>query len=595
MATPSFLKRTHRCGELREAHIGQEVVVNGWVHRWRDHGGLVFIDLRDRYGLVQVVFDPQETPEAHKLSHQMRSEFVIAVKGLVAGRPEGTQNNDLATGAVEVRVAEAEVLNAAETPPFSISDQTETDELVRMRYRYIDLRSERMQRNLAVRARAAQAARAYLDALDFMEIETPLLFRPTPEGARDYLVPSRVNPGHFYALPQSPQILKQLLMVAGMDRYYQIARCLRDEDLRADRQPEFTQIDIEMSFVDLEDIITMAEGLYAAMFREALGVEIAVPFPRLSYAECIARYGTDKPDLRFGMEFVDLAEIVNDSQFKVFTGTLARGGQVKGICVKGCGGYARAQLDKLTEFAKEHKAQGLAWMRVVEGGVDSPIAKFFSEEQVKGILQAFSAEPGDLLLMVADTPAIVAEALDWIRREMAKREGLIKPGTFALAWVLDFPLFSWDEEAKRWDAEHHPFCMPHPDDWGYLDTDPGKVRAQSYDVVLNGSEVASGSIRIHRPDIQQKVFDILGIEAEEAQRKFGFLLNAFKYGAPPHGGIAPGFDRIVAIMCGEDSIRDVVAFPKTQRAQCLMSGAPTEVDNEGLLELHIKVDMPPEG
>lgn len=593
MSTPTFLKRTHRCGELRPEHVGQEVVLNGWVHRWRDHGGVVFIDLRDRYGLVQVVFDPQ-VPEAQKLSHEMRSEYVVAVKGMVALRPEGTENPDLATGQVEVRVTAAEILNAAETPPFSISDQTETDEYIRMKYRYVDLRSERMQRNLLLRAKAAQAARAYLDSLDFVEVETPLLFRPTPEGARDYLVPSRVNPGLFYSLPQSPQILKQLLMVGGMDRYYQIARCLRDEDLRADRQPEFTQIDIEMSFVEREDIIEMSEGLYAAIFKAALGVDIPRPFPRLSYAEAVSKYGTDKPDLRFGMEFVDLGDIVKDSEFKVFTSTLNKAGQVKGICARGCGGYARAQLDKLAEFARAHKAQGLAWMRVVEGGVDSPIAKFFSAEQIAQIVAAFGAEPGDLLLMVADTPAIVAESLDWIRREMAAREGLIKPDEFALAWVLDFPLFAWNEEEKRWDAEHHPFCMPHPDDWGYLDTDPGKVRAQSYDVVLNGSEVASGSVRIHRPDIQQKVFDILGISEEEAQARFGFLLNAFKYGAPPHAGIAPGFDRIVAIMCGEDSIRDVIAFPKTQRAQCLMSAAPGEVDAQQLRDLHIKLDLPPE-
>ncbi len=593
MATPTFLKRTHTCGELREEHIGRSVVLNGWVHRWRDHGGVVFIDLRDRYGLVQVVFDPREAPAAHPLAQEMRSEFVVAVQGQVARRPEGTENPDLATGAIEVRVEQAEVLNAAETPPFSISDQTDTEELVRMRYRYIDLRSERMQRNLLLRSRAAKAARGYLDAIGFIEVETPLLFRPTPEGARDYLVPSRVNPGLFYALPQSPQILKQLLMVSGIDRYYQIAKCLRDEDMRADRQPEFTQIDIEMSFVEREDILAMTEGLMAAMFREAAGVELELPFPRLSHAECIARYGTDKPDLRFGMEFVDLGDIVKDSEFKVFVSTLTRGGQVKAICAKGCGEYPRAQLDRLTEFAKQHKAQGLAWMRVTAEGVDSPIAKFFSAEQLERIVAACAAAPGDLLLMVADTPAIVAEALDWVRREMARREGLVQPGQYRFVWALDFPLFAWDEETRRWEAEHHAFCMPHPDDWSYLATDPGKVRAQSYDLVLNGSEVASGSIRIHRPEIQQQVFDILGIEAAEAQQRFGFLLNAFRYGAPPHGGIAPGFDRLVAIMCGEESIRDVIAFPKTQRAQCLMSGAPSDVDAQQLKDLYIKLDLPP--
>ena len=593
MSTPTFLKRTRKCGELRESDIGDEVTLNGWVHRWRDHGGVVFIDLRDRYGLVQVVFDPQDAPDAHKLAHEMRSEFVVAVKGAVERRPEGTENPDLVTGMVEVRVRTAEVLNPAETPPFSIADQTDTDELIRMRYRYIDLRSERMQRNLMLRARAAKATRDHLTAEGFVEVETPMLFQPTPEGARDYLVPSRVNPGHFYSLPQSPQIMKQLLMVSGLDKYFQLARCLRDEDLRADRQPEHTQIDMEMSFVERDDVLDMAERLFQHIYRETIGVELELPFPRLSYAECMAKYGTDKPDLRFGMEFVDLSEIVKDAEFKVFSGTLKKGGQVKGICAKGCGEYPRAQLDKLTDFAKEHKAQGLAWMRVVEGGVDSPIAKFFSEELIASIVAAFEAQPGDLLLMVADTPEIVAESLDWIRREMAAREGLIEQGDWKPLWVVDFPLFAWSEDEKRWDAEHHPFCMPHPDDWGLLESDPGKVRAQSYDIVINGVELASGSIRIHRQDIQQQVFDVLGVTPEEADARFGFLLRAFQYGAPPHGGIAPGFDRLVMLLCGEESIRDVIAFPKTQRAQCLMSGAPGEVDPEQLQDLHIKLDLPP--
>ncbi len=592
MSEPTFLKRTQRCGELREEHVGQEVILNGWVHRWRDHGGVIFIDLRDRYGIVQVVFDPQDAPEAHALAHQVRSEFVVAVSGVVQRRPEGTENASMPTGMVEVRVGRAEVLNAAATPPFYIADQTETDELVRMKYRYIDLRSERMQRNLAIRAKATSAARRYLDGLDFMEIETPLLFQPTPEGARDYLVPSRVNPGRFYALPQSPQILKQLLMVSGMDRYYQIARCLRDEDLRADRQPEFTQVDIEMSFVERDDVMNMVEGLFATMFRDGLGVEIETPWVRLSYAESMAKYGTDKPDLRFGMEFVDLGDIVKDADFKVFRTVLATGGQVKGICAKGCGGYPRAQLDKLTEFAQSHKAKGLAWMRVTEEGVDSPIAKFFTEEQLSAILRAFGAETGDLLLMVADSPAVVAEALDWLRREMARRENLIPEGVYKFAWITDFPMFEWDEEEKRWDAMHHPFTMPHPEDWELLESAPGKVRALAYDVSLNGNEVAGGSIRIHRPDIQGKAFAVLGIDEEEAAKRFGFLLEAFKYGAPPHGGIALGLDRTVAIMCNEDSIRDVIAFPKTQRAQCLMSGAPGTADAKQIKELHIKLDMP---
>ncbi len=450
-----------------------------------------------------------------------------------------------------------------------------------------------MQRNMAIRATANRATHEYLDSNDFMEIETPLLFCPTPEGARDYLVPSRVNPGRFYALPQSPQILKQLLMVSGMDRYYQIARCLRDEDLRADRQPEFTQIDIEMSFVEQDDVMAITEGLFAAIFRATIGVEIEMPFPRLTYAESMARFGTDKPDLRFGMEFVDLSEIVKDADFKVFRSVVSTGGQVKGICAKGCGEYPRAQLDKLTEFAQAHKAKGLAWMRVVEGGVDSPIAKFFSEEQIGRMTSAFGAEPGDLLLMVADSPEVVAEALDWIRREMARREELIKEGDFKFAWITEFPMFEWDEDEKRWQAMHHPFTMPHPEDWDKLETDPGAVRAVAYDVALNGNEVAGGSVRIHRPDIQQRAFRAMGISEEDQQEKFGFLLEAFRYGAPPHGGIAYGMDRLVAMLCGEDSIREVIAFPKTQRAQCLMSGAPSDAEQRQLQELHVKLDLPP--
>jgi aspartyl-tRNA synthetase len=587
----TFMKRTRKCGELRADHIAQEIVLNGWVNRRRDHGGLIFIDLRDRYGLVQCVFDPQHAPEAHALAEGLRAEFVISVRGTVAMRPVGTENPDLPTGQIDVRVHEAEILNPAKTPPFGIAEYVDTDELIRMKYRYLDLRREKMQQNLVIRDRAAQATRQFMSAEGFLEVETPMMFKPTPEGARDYLVPSRLTPGSFYALPQSPQLLKQLLMVSGIDRYYQIARCMRDEDLRADRQPEFTQIDIEMSFVERDDVLDVCERLFQHIWRETIGYELP-PFPRMTYAETIAKYGTDKPDTRFGLEFVDISDIAGEVEFKVFRGTVDRGGQVKGINVKGAAAYSRAQLDKLTEFAKEHKAQGLAWMRVQETGVDSPIAKFFTPAQIDKILAAFKAAPGDLLLFVADTPAIVAESLDWVRREMARQLDLIPEGAFAPLWVVDFPLFAWNEDEKRWDAEHHPFCMLHPDDWELLDTDPGKVRAASYDVVINGYELCSGSIRIHRRDIQEKIFGVLGISMEDAMEKFGFLLQAFEYGAPPHGGIAPGFDRIVMLLCGEDNIREVIAFPKTQRAQDLMSGAPAPADAKQLKELHIRLDLP---
>jgi aspartyl-tRNA synthetase len=595
MENQMFMKRTIRCGEVREEHIGQEIVLNGWVHRRRDHGGLIFIDLRDRAGLVQIVFDPEIAGEAMEAAHDLRSEYVIALRGTVRRRPEGTENADLPTGMVEVPVATLEVLNEAKTPPFSIADRTDTDELIRLKYRYIDLRSDRMQHNLYLRDRAAKVTRDFLSAEGFWEVETPMMFKPTPEGARDYLVPSRVSPGNFYALPQSPQIMKQLLMVGGIDRYYQIARCMRDEDLRADRQPEFTQIDLEFAFTDREEIFETIERLFVGIFAETIGYKLPAQWLRMTYADAMRDYGTDKPDLRFGMKFVDITDLAPEVEFKVFKDVAARGGQIKGINAKGCGDYARAQLDKLTEFAKQHKAQGLVWMRVTEEGIESPVAKFFSPDQITQLKARFEAEPGDLLLMVADQKAIVAESLDWLRREMGQRLGLISNDEFAPLWVVDFPMFAWNEDEKRWDAEHHPFCMPHHEDWDLLDTDPGKVRALSYDIVINGSELASGSIRIHRRDIQAKVFGLLGITPEEADKRFGFLLNAFDYGTPPHGGIAPGFDRLVAMLCKEDNIREVIAFPKTQRAQDLMSEAPSPVDLKQLRELHIKLDLPPQG
>ncbi|MCD6361821.1 MAG: aspartate--tRNA ligase [Armatimonadetes bacterium] len=586
-------KRTHHCGELRAENVGERVALNGWVNRRRDHGGLIFLDLRDRSGIVQVVLDPAVNAEAHSLGHDVRSEYVLAVRGEVVRRSPETVNPNIPTGDVEVRCDSLAVLNVAQTPPFSFTD--DTDELVRLKYRYIDLRSPRLQRNLRIRHETAQAVRRFMSGEGFLEIETPMLFRPTPEGARDYLVPSRVSPGNFYALPQSPQIMKQLLMIGGVEKYFQLARCLRDEDLRADRQPEHTQIDIEMSFVDREDIFDLVERLYQYMFKEVIDVELPAPFPRMTYAEAMDRYGTDKPDLRFDLELVNITDIAEGCEFKVFAGVAARGGVVKGLRAPGFGDAPRSQMDRLTEFVQEHKARGLAYFPVTADGLEGPIAKFFSADELSAIAERFSAQPGDMIMLVADEAAVANEALDWLRREMASRLGLIDESAWAPLWVYDFPLFGWNEDEKRWEAEHHPFCMPHPEDWDKLDSDPGQVRALSYDLVLNGTELASGSIRIHRRDIQEKVFSVLGMTMEEARKRFGFFLEAFEYGAPPHGGIAPGFDRTVMLMCGEPNIREVIAFPKTQKAQDLMAGAPAPADPAQLRELHIKLDLPPSG
>jgi len=540
------------------------------------------------------LFDARKVVTAHELAREVRAEYVLAVRGVIVRRREGTENPSLPTGEVEVRATELAILNSAKTPPFSFVDETDTDELVRLKYRYFDLRSPRMQRNLHIRHKAAQATREFLSREGFWEIETTLLFRPTPEGARDYLVPSRVSPGNFYALPQSPQIMKQLTMIGGIERYFQLPHCLRDEDLRADRQPEHTQIDIEMSFITREDIFELTERLFEHIFREAAEIELPVPFPRMTHAEAMARYGTDKPDLRFGMELVEITEIARGCGFKVFAQVAESGGTVKGLRAPGCADLPRAQMDKLTEFVQDHKAKGLAYFPVTAEGLEGPIAKFFGEEELAQIAEALEAEEGDMLMFVADEAAITNEALDWLRREMGGRLGLIEEGTWAPLWVYDFPLLAWNEDEKRWDAEHHPFCMPHPEDIELLESDPGKIRALAYDVVLNGIELGSGSIRIHLREIQEQVFAAMGMSAEDARRRFGFFLEAFEYGAPPHGGIAPGFDRIVMLMCGEPNIREVIAFPKTQRAQCLMSGAPAPADPAALKELHIKVDVPPE-
>ena len=584
------MERSHHCGDLRKADAGKTVTLCGWVSKRRDHGGIIFIDLRDRHGLVQVVIDPAHDEKDFHKAEGVRSEYVLQGKGLVRERSAETVNTNLATGDVEVVVKDLNVLNPSKTPPFYIQDGIDVDENVRLRYRYLDLRRPEMQQNLILRHRVTKAVRDFLDKQDFLEIETPDLIRSTPEGARDYLVPSRVNPGKFYALPQSPQLFKQLLMIAGMERYFQIARCFRDEDLRADRQPEFTQLDMEMSFVDQDDIMALTEKLIAYVFKETLGVDVPVPMARMTWDEAMDKYGSDKPDLRFGMQLINMNEALQGTQFKVFKDIIEKGGLVKAINVKGYNKIPRRELDGLVEFVGIYGAKGLAWIIVNDDGtIKSPIAKFFSDEEMQRILAAGKAEKGDVLLFVADRkPLVVAAALGALRLEMGKRLGLIDKDKLCFTWVVKFPMFEYSEEEHRYVAMHHPFTAPCDEDVDKLLTDPGHVYAKAYDMVLNGVEIGGGSERIHREDIQKKVFEAIGLTDEQAQEKFGFLLKAFEFGAPPHGGLAFGLDRLVMLMAKRPSIRDVIAFPKSQSAIDLMCQAPNMVDEKQLRELHIR-------
>jgi aspartyl-tRNA synthetase len=583
-----LLKRTHTCGELRKANAGDSVQLNGWVDTRRDLGGVIFIDLRDRYGITQIVFSPQDDAEAHKLADSLRSEFVVGIEGVVNERDAENVNAKMPSGEIEVRVKKLVVYSSADTPPFEISDDIRTGEDLRLKYRYLDLRRPQMQKNLMLRSKACQITRNYFDSLDFAEVETPVLMRSTPEGARDYLVPSRVNPGSFYALPQSPQTYKQILMVSGMDRYFQIVKCFRDEDLRADRQPEFTQIDVEMSFVDEESIYEMAEGLMKDILKKTVGYELQTPIPRMTYESAMKSYGSDKPDLRFGLEFIDFSDIVAKSEFRVFSSTVQNGGVVIGFNVPGHGHLGRGVMDRLTNRAKDEiGANGLIYIKNNEDELYSSVGKFVSEDITREMVERSGAVKGDLLLVLAGSPKDIYGHLGQLRLIVGNEYDLIDKSKNALLWVTEFPLLDYDPESGRYVAMHHPFTSPIIEDMGMMETDPGKVRSRAYDIVMNGSEIGGGSIRIHDRKMQERMFELLGIGEEEAQEKFGFLLDAFRFGAPPHGGIAFGLDRIIMLLTGSKSLRDVIAFPKNQRAQSLMDNCPDIVDQRQLDELHI--------
>jgi aspartyl-tRNA synthetase len=585
-------RRTHHCGELSDGQVGETVTLSGWVHTRRDHGGLIFIDLWDKNGLTQVVLNPQIDQLAHQEAQALRNNFVIAVTGKVRARPDNMVNSKLATGKIEVYVDEMEILNKSETPPFQGWDDQDVSEVLRLKHRYLDLRSATLLRNLKLRDQITRVVRKILHAQDFTEVETPILTKSTPEGARDYLVPSRLNPEKFYALPQSPQLFKQILMVSGMDRYFQIVKCFRDEDLRQDRQPEFSQIDMEMSFIDEEELFRLIENMMAAIYKEALDITIETPFPILKYQDAIDRFGSDKPDLRFGMEIVDLADTVKGTEFKVFADVSKSGGQIRALNAKQSNEVlSRKALDDLTELAKTYGAKGMAWIKVNADGLQSPITKFFEQEMLDAMIAKLGAEVGDTIVFIADTPKVVADALAHLRLDIGRRLNLIDQSKVNLAWVTEFPLLEYVEEEKRYVAMHHPFTASLTDDLDKLESDPASLKARAYDLILNGNEIGGGSIRIHQNDVQQKMFNLLGINKEEAEAKFGFLLEALQYGAPPHGGIAFGLDRIAMILTGSASIREVIAFPKTQKATCLMTEAPSEVDKKQLKELKLKFDL----
>jgi aspartyl-tRNA synthetase len=583
------LKRTHNCNELRLNHLNKEVVLNGWVHSRRDHGGIIFIDLRDRFGFTQVVFDPKFDKKSHEDAEHLRREDVIAVKGTVLKRTEGMTNEKLDTGEIEVYIKNLEILSKADTPPIEVDDRIIAGDELRLKYRYLDLRRPAMQKNLLFRHNALKSARDYFNKNNFLEIETPFLIKSTPEGARDYLVPSRVNAGKFYALPQSPQLYKQILMISGVDKYFQVARCLRDEDLRADRQPEHTQLDFEMSFVDSNDIMNFVEGLICHMFKELKNIELTKPFKRLTYEESMEKYATDKPDLRYGLELIDVTDVVKNCNFQVFNTVIENKGIIK--CINPEFDFKRKEIDSLIDFCIKNGSKGMAWMRVTNEGLESNIAKFFSDEIQKELLSITNAKPGSVLMFIADEKNKANKIINELRQELAKRMNLIKEDDYKFCWVTDFPLFAWNEDEDRWEPEHNMFSMPKKEHLKYLDTNPELVRGDLFDIALNGTEIASGAIRIHDPKIQQKIMNMIGISNEEANEKFGFLLEAYKYGAPVHGGMGIGFDRLLALMLGTNDIREVIAFPKNKNAQCPMDNSPGNVSKVQLKELHIKLDL----